>query len=149
MPPRKAKDLESLLRLSSWTVDEKRRELGVLLAREEELKRFGQELDRQLVREQKAAAENPTTAGFQYAAFAQAHRQRKEQLARTLAALQVEIEAARDRLADAYRQQKVYEEVQKERARQERIEEDRKEQNRFDEIAETQFRQRRAADEVE
>jgi flagellar FliJ protein len=139
---RKAKDLESLLRLHSWTVDERRRELGVLLAREEELIRFGQELDLQLIREQKIAAEDPTTAGFIYASFAENHRQRREQLARTLAALRSEIEQARDRLADAYRQLKVYEEVQKERTRQEREEEARKEQIAFDEIGETQFRQR-------
>ena len=38
---RKAKDLDSLLRLRSWAVDEQRRELGILLAREEELVREG------------------------------------------------------------------------------------------------------------
>jgi flagellar export protein FliJ len=141
---RKAKDLESLLRLHSWTVDERRRELGVLLAREEELIQFGHELDRQLIREQQAASENPTTAGFSYAAFAEAHRLRREQLARTLADLRSEIEEARDRLADAYRQLKVYEEVQKDRARVERQEEARKEQIAFDEIGETQFRQKNA-----
>ena len=142
---RKAKDLDSLLRLHSWTVDERRRELGVLLAREEELIQFGHQLDRQLIAEQQVAAANPTTAGFSYAAFAKAHRLRREQLARNLAALRAEIEQARDQLADAYRQLKVYEEVQKERARLEREEEARKEQVAFDEIGETQFRQRNAA----
>jgi flagellar export protein FliJ len=141
----KAKDLESLLRLHSWTVDERRRELGVLLAKEDELIRFGEELDRQLLREQKAAAAEPTTAGFIYAAFAEYHRWQREQLANALAALHGEIEAARDRLAEAYRQLKIYEEVQKERARNEREEEARKEQIAFDEIAQTQFRQRQSS----
>ena len=139
---RKAKDLESLLRLHSWTVDEHRRELGVLLAREEELIQFGRELDLQLIREQIVATENPTTSGFSYAAFAKLHRLRREQWQRTLEAMREEIEQARDRLADAYRQLKVYEEVQKERARLEKEEEARKEQIAFDEIGETQFRQR-------
>lgn len=141
---RKAKDLESLLRLHSWTVDERRRELGVLLAREEELIRFGQQLDLQLIREKKVATEDPTSAGYAYGAFVQYHRLRREQLERTLAALRSEIEQARDQLADAYRQLKVYEEVQKKRAEQERQEEARKEQIVFDEIGETQFRQRQS-----
>jgi flagellar export protein FliJ len=139
---RKAKDLESLLRLHSWTVDERRRELGVLLAREEELIQFGHALDRQLIHEQKVATEDPTTAGFMYAAFAGDHRLRREQLERTLAALRTEIEQAQDRLSEAYRQLKVYEEVQKARAKKEREEEARKDQIAFDEIGETQFRQR-------
>ncbi len=141
---RKAKDLESLLRLHSWTVDERRRELGVLLAREEELVQFGHQMDLQFLREQKVATEDPTSAGFSFGAFAQYHRLRKEQLGRTLTALRSEIEQTRDQLADAYRQLKVYEEVQKERAKKEREEEAHKEQIAFDEIGETQFRQRNA-----
>ena len=116
----------------------------MLLAREEELIQFGHELDRQLVREQKAATDNPTTAGFSYAAFAEAHRLRREQLARTLAALREEIDQSRDRLREAYRQLKVYEQVQKERLRVERAEEARKEQIIFDEIGETLFRQKKS-----
>ncbi len=139
---RKAKDLDSLLRLRSWAVDERRRELGILLSREEDLIREGEELARQLVREQQVAAADPTQAGLTYAAFAEDHRRRREQLARLVAELRVEIEAARERLADAYRQLKVLEEVQKERLRQERIDEARREQAIFDEIGQTQHRMR-------
>lgn len=141
---RKAKDLESLLRLHSWTVDERRRELGVLLAREEELVQFGRRLDKEYLHEQKVAAADPTFAGYSFGAFAQSHRLRREQWLRTLGALRGEIEQARDHLAEAYRQLKVYEEVQEKRAEQERAEEARKEQIAFDEIGETQFRQRNA-----
>lgn len=133
------------MRLHSWTVDERRRELGVLHAREEELIATGEEMARQLLREQQAASADPAVAGFIYAAFAVGHRLRREQLGRTLAALREEIEQARDRLADAFRQLKVFEEVQKERAHQEDIDAARKEQMFFDEIAQTQFRQKQAA----
>jgi flagellar export protein FliJ len=138
----KAKDLESLLRLHNWTVDERRRELGVLLTREGELIAFGEAMARQLIEEQRVAAADPTTAGFIYAAFAQNHRLRREQLNRTLQALRGEIVEAQERLADAYRLLKVYEEVQKKRALQERQEEDRKEQIAFDEIGAVQFRRK-------
>lgn len=139
---RKAVDLESLLRLRSWTVDERRRELGVLLAREEELIRQGQELERRLLAEQRIAAEDPVQAGFTYGFFAEDYKRRREQLERTLSDLRGEIAAARERLADAYRELKVMEEVQKERLRQEQVEEARKEQAVFDEIGQTQFRLR-------
>jgi flagellar export protein FliJ len=131
--------------LHSWTVDERRRELGMLFAREEELIRYGQQLDLQLIREQQVATEHPTSAGYSYAPFAQAHRLRREQLVRTLVALREEIEQAQDRLTEAYRQLKVYEEVQKERVRKESEEEARKEQIAYDEIGETQFRQRKSS----
>ncbi|MTJ80962.1 MAG: hypothetical protein F8N37_08095 [Telmatospirillum sp.] len=141
---RKAKDLESLLRLHNWTVDERRRELGVLLAREEDMILSGEEMDRQLIREQQTAAADPAGAGFIYSAYAKGYLVRREQLERALDALRGEILQARDRLADAYRQLKVFEEVQKGRQRQEDIEEGRKEQALFDEIAQTQYRQRKA-----
>ena len=139
---RKASDLDSLLRLRTWTVDECRRELGILMAREEELILLGEELDRQLLREQAVAAADPMAAGMIYIAFAQHHRRRREELVRTLAALRQEIAEARERLNEAYREQKVLEEVQKQRRRKEQEEEARREQAVFDEIGQTQFRQR-------
>ena len=139
---KKAKDMDSLLRLNRWTVDERRRELGVLQAREEELLTLGDVLERQMEAEQKVAADDPTSAGFVFGAFAANHRRRREQLAQTLFELRAEIEAARDRLAAAFRQLKVYEEVQDKRALQERQEEARKEQIVLDEIGQIQHRRR-------
>ncbi|HIJ63892.1 MAG TPA: flagellar FliJ family protein [Rhodospirillaceae bacterium] len=139
---RKAADLNTLLRLRSWTVDECRRELGILVAREEELILFGEELDRQLIREQVVAAADPLNAGMMYSVFAQYHRLRREELMRKLALLREEIAEAREKLNDAYREQKVMEEVQKHRQRNEDQEEARREQAVFDEIGQTQFRQR-------
>ena len=147
MAQRKARDLDTLNRLHNWTVDERRRELGTLLAREQSLIETREAMAQELVREQRTARDDPTEAGFIYDAYAKGHQLRREQLDRVLAALRGEIEEARERLADAYRQQKVFEEVRKERLRQEEVEESRKEQVFFDEIAQTQFRQKRAVQE--
>jgi flagellar export protein FliJ len=136
----KSKDLASLLRLHGWQVDERRRELAVLVAREDGLVLFGQELHRQLLREQKTATEDPTVAGFIYAVFAADHRRRREQLERTLDDLRDEIEMARERLADAFRQLKVYEQVEKQRARREQAEEIRQETITYNDIGQTQHR---------
>jgi flagellar export protein FliJ len=131
---RKAKDLDSLIRLNSWTVDERQRELGVFLACEMDLIARGQQMDQQLLDEQGVASRDPTSAGFMYAAFANDHLRRKEELRQQLHHVRLEIEAARDRLAGAYRQLKVYEEVRKGRALKETAEEARREQQDLDEI---------------
>ncbi len=139
-----AKDMDQLIRVNQWGVDERQRELGVLIAREEELIAQGHALDNELAKEQAIAAEDPTAAGFLYGGFALGYRLRKEQLRQLLHGVRLEIEAARERLAEAYRQLKVYEEVQKERARREAQEEAQREQQVMDEIGMTQFRRRRA-----
>lgn len=136
----KAKDMNALIRLHKWTVDEKQRELGVLQTRESQLIAEGQQLERQMAEERRIAAANPTVAGFLFGAFAVDYRRRQEELAAQLQALRQEIEAARDRLADAFRRLKVYEEVQKNRATQEKKEEAHKEQVILDEIGQVQHR---------
>lgn len=69
------------------------------------------------------------------------HRFRRERLDKAIAAIRVEIEKARDRLGEAYRQLKVYEEVQKQRSERERQEENRQERIVLDEIGQNQYRQ--------
>ena len=138
----KAADLDSLLRLRRWGVDERRRELGVLLSREQELIAEANGLDHQLLAEQEVAAADATGVGFAYGAYAEDNRRRHEMVMRNLALLAGEIAAARERLAESYRDLKVMEEVRKTRRREEEIEEARKEQALYDEIGQTQFRQR-------
>ena len=136
----KAADLDSLIRLRQWTVDERQRELTALVNREDQLILYGKELDKQLVREGELARGDPTGAGFLFGAYAAEHKKKREKLAITLAALRQEIEAARDRLAQAFRERKTMEEVQKGRAKREAAEAARLEQEALDEIAQNQYR---------
>lgn len=142
---KKAKDLDQLIRVNKWGVDERQRELGVLINREEEIIAQGHRLDAELAREQEIAASDPTMAGFLYGGFANAYLLRKEQLRHILHAIRLEIEEARERLAEAFRQLKVYEEVQKDRAGKEAAEEARQEQITLDEIGMNQHRRRARA----
>ncbi len=135
----KAADLDSLIRLRKWAVDERQRELGALVAREDQLITYGRELERQLIREGELVRSDPT-ASFMFGPFAEDHKKRRERLAITLAAVRKEIEQARDRLAAAFRERKTMEEVQKTRAENERVEANRLEQIELDEIAATQYR---------
>ena len=130
-----AKKLKTLIRLHKWTVDERRRELGILLAREDELQAILTGLEQELLAEQKTAAEDPTLAGFSYGGYAQRYLEMKGNLLRLLGAVGREILAAQERLAAAYRELKTYEEVEKNRARKELVEANRKEQRTLDEIA--------------
>ena len=136
---RKAADLASLIRLRKFILDERQRELAALAAREEQLIQYGRELERQLVREGQIAQADPTSAGRLFGAFVEDHKKRRERLAITLAAVRREIEEARDRLAEAYRERKTLEEVQKARAMRELAEANRAEQAELDEVAQNQF----------
>jgi flagellar export protein FliJ len=140
--PGKAADLDTLIRLRKWSVEERQRELAALVAREEQLIAYGRELERQLVREGEVAREDPTLAGFMFGSFAEDHKKRRERLAVTIAAVRKEVEDARERLAAAFRERKTMEEVQKGRATRERVEADRTEQSELDEVAANQFRRR-------
>jgi len=132
-----AKKLKTLIRLNKWTVDERRRELGVLLTREGELRSLLHRLERELLDEQKAAAEDPTLAGFGYGNYAQRYLDNKAKLLRLMAAVAKEISAAQDRLAEAYKDMKTVEEVEKNRTKRELEEANRKERHVLDEMAST------------
>lgn len=141
---RTAKDLDSLIRLRRWTVDERRRVLAALQDREAELLVLGQRLAQNLIREQKLARADPLGAGLTYAAYAEDVRRRQRELAGALVQLRKEIEAARDDLAAAYSELKVTEEVRKARAHRELLEENRREQTELDEIGAIAHGRRRA-----
>jgi len=137
-----AKSLASLIRVGKWTVDEKRRALAALYAREEEVVAAIRAMDEQLEAERQAAAADATGAGFTFSQFYDRHMQRRAALVRQRDALRDEIELARDDLSEAYRQLKSYEQAEKQRLQRERAEADRKEQIELDEIGQTLHRRR-------
>jgi flagellar export protein FliJ len=140
--PHKAADLDSLIRLKRWYVDERRRALAALMMREEQLHLERAGLDRQMTKEASVVAADPTQAGFAFGLFAQGHRLRREQLERHIVAIKEEIEVAREQLAEAFRERQVFDEVKKQRARHEREEENRLAQIELDEIAQTQYQRK-------
>ena len=145
---KKSEEIKTLIRVQSWTVDEQRRILNQLLDREHVLVEDGHRMDRQLIAEQQVAAADPRMAGFAYVAFAQAHRIKRENVNVTLTALRVEIDRQRDAVAEAYRELKVLEEVQKNWKKAEQIEAARLERIDLDEIAQNLHRRHQAAAEA-
>jgi flagellar export protein FliJ len=143
MAGKKSQEIKTLLRVQGWSVDEQRRILNTLLDREQALVADGERMDKQLIHEQQVAAADPSMAGHAYVAFAKAHRVKRDNINTVLTALRVEIEQQRDMLAEAYKELKVLEQVQKNWREAERKEAARVEQIDLDEIAQNLYRRQK------
>ncbi|SEH51566.1 hypothetical protein [Magnetospirillum fulvum] len=128
------KGLATLIRLSKWTVDDKRRALTALQAREDEILADITAAEAQLIAEQRAAAADLTGIGFVYGAYARSWLNRRAQLDSMLEQIRAEIVRAGDELSEAFNQLKTYEITERERKRRADEERDRKEQAFLDEI---------------
>lgn len=135
------KHFHTLIRLARFGVDEKRRELGVLIAREQAIEDEDARLDAEMVSEQQAAKDNPETA-YAYPTYHQAYMYRKDHLRQLRRAVAEAILQAREALAEAYTEQKTYELAQEARDKAEQLEADRKEQDLMNEIGQNQFRRK-------
>ncbi len=129
-------DIRPLIRLRKWTVDEERRALADLLAREAAVIHRQQTLEEEIRREQAVAAADPTgLAGQAYAAFAAAAVVLRERLQKQRADAARAVAAQRDKVAEAFQEFKTLEQIQKNRDQRAAIERNRKEQVVMDEVA--------------
>ena len=138
------KTLDTLVRISRFDVDEKQRELQALLAREDAIKADIRSLDEEMRREADFSREHGEGSGSDYGRYIIRIREKRAALTEKLADLQPEIEAARDRLADAFAEQKKYEIARDNREAEARAEEDRREDQEMDELGLNGYRKREA-----
>lgn len=143
---KQAKGLKTLIRLSKFNVDEKRRALTALQNREDQILAEIAQAEAQLVHEQQVAAADPSGVGTMFAAYYRAWLTFRQQQDQTLAAVRRQIEAARDELSEAFRELKTYEVTQANREKREREEADRKEQLFLDEVGLTIHRRKEPAE---
>ena len=129
-----AQDLNTLIRLNEWTVDERRRELGDVLASLAELEWGLLRLREELAREQGVVQASPEEAGFFYGNYAQAVIERRHRLNAGISRMEEEVAQARDKLNEAYRELKKFEIAQDLRDTHETQELARKEQIDLDEL---------------
>lgn len=139
------KGLPALIRLHSWQLDGKRRELADLERTEDQFHAEVRKLEDDVINEQAYARESESGV-FAYAGFAAGVIERRKRLQRSIAEIQVRIEAKRDEVAEAYRELKRYEVTQAQRLKRERLEQERRTQAALDEISLVQH-QRRAGQE--
>lgn len=99
------KSRETLIRLKRFQVDEKRRQVAQIEAMVAEFERMAGDLDREIAIEQdRAGISDP--AHFAYPTYAKAAMQRRDNLKRSAAELQGQLEEARAQLADAFEELK-------------------------------------------
>lgn len=129
-----AKGIPSLIRVNEWTVDEKRRVLGARLRELDDLETGLMNLEAEVLREQRMAADRPDLAGFIYGNYAGGVIHRREQFQAQIAAKTEEVALAREDLNEAYRELKKYEVVHENQARRAAEEEARRDQIELDEL---------------
>lgn len=128
------KELQTLIRLRKFEVDERQRAMAVLLRREENILNG---LDALAIEKQAEAAfmENAGIwEGTTYSAYLQHWEVRRQQFMDALAQIRALIEKARDELSDAYRRLKTFEITKEMRDEEELREENRLEQIDLDEM---------------
>ena len=138
------KGLPGLIRLNRWKVDEQRRKVTELELLAEELAGQLADLKAQVEREGREAGTD-VEARRAYSAFLQGALARRDKLRGSIDDLHVEISAAKDALADAYRELKSYEVAQANRDRREAQKQALRERVKMDEIGLGMYRRKAAS----
>ncbi|MBU6474701.1 MAG: hypothetical protein KGL10_09275 [Alphaproteobacteria bacterium] len=134
-------DLSTLIRLHKHELDEKRQALAALYAAAAELERRRRELDRSFEREKEMAL-GSGDVNYTFAGYAQKVRQQQAETDAQKAALERQIEAAKDSMMETFSELKKYEMTQAERDRLEAEERALKETRELDEIGLESFRRK-------
>ena len=138
------KALASLIRLHRFHLEEKRRTLAGFEGLMADLVRRLAQLEDEVAREQRQAADS-SIGNFIYGAYARNVILRRETLKKSMAALQIEIDGARQAVAEAFQEVKRYEIAKERMDERERDEAARREQIAQDDLSIEMFRRREAA----
>lgn len=127
------KSRETLIRLRKFQVDENRRKVAQIETMIAEFERMAIDLDREIKAEQdRAGIHDP--AHFAYPTYAKAAMQRRENLARSADELKIQLDDAKNALADAFEELKKVEMLDERDQIREREEEMAREQSELDAI---------------
>lgn len=135
--------LESLIRLHRWQLDERRRELADLDTLSEKLRQEQVRLAAEQKAEQ-AAASSSREAATAYGNYARQLIERRQKLEQSLASVAEQVTAARETLAETYREVKRYEIASANRVAQQKKRLARQQQRVLDELGIENFRRKRA-----
>lgn len=127
------KSRETLIRLKKFQVDEKRRRVAQIEGMIADFQRMTAELDREIQSEQERAGINDPSH-FAYPTYAKAAIQRRENLQRSADELKVQLEDAKNHLAEAFEELKKVELLDERDQARERAEENAREQSEMDGI---------------
>lgn len=125
---------ESLIRLHKFQVDERRRKVAEIELLLTEFRNKERELEAQVLAEQDKAGISDE-AHFAYPMFAKSVQKRRANILQSISDLEVQLGAAQDELATAFRELKKYELMEESRKRKMQKQTQRLEQAELDEIA--------------
>jgi len=127
------KSRETLIRLKKFQVDEKRRRVAQIEGMIAEFERMGTDLEREIKTEQdRAGIHDP--GHFAYPTYAKAAIQRRENLKQSADELKVQLDGAKDALAEAFEELKKVELLDERDQNRERAEEAAREQAELDAV---------------
>jgi flagellar protein FliJ len=138
------KGLAALIRLHTWELDAKRRELADIEREEDELHARVAQLEARVAQE-KAFAQQSESGMYVFAGFMRGVDIQRKRFQMQIAEVQRRIEAKREEVAVAFQELKRYEIALAEREKREKIEADRIAQAALDEISLNQHRRREGA----
>ena len=129
-----ARDFKTLVKINDWQVDEKRRMLADQLRQQALLQDRLVALEQEIIQEQEFAQAMPTEAGLTYAAYAEVAIDRRENLKKAIILQAQGVEAARERLREAFLELKKYEIAEEHREAKVEAELAKQEQAELDEM---------------
>lgn len=136
--------LESMIRVHGWILEEKRRSLAEIQVFADKLKNDLAALDRN-VEAERDAANGSDAASLAYPAFVAAALERRKRLSETIGRLELQVDAARDEVAEAFKELKAYETAHKNHERREAAGRDRAERIAQDELGVSLYRRNNAS----
>lgn len=135
------KGLPGLIQLNQWKVDEQRRKVTELEILSERLAEEVKQLQADIEREGRNSGDSVESSQA-FSAFLAGSMTQREKLRGSIADLQLQISAAKDDLADAYRELKSYEVAQASRDARERRKQELRERVKMDEIGMSMHRRK-------
>lgn len=129
-----ARDFKTLIKINDWQVDERRRMLADQLRQQAALQDRLAALEQEMAQEQEYANAMPTEAGLTYAAYAEVAIDRRDNLKKAIIIQAQGVEAARERLREAYLELKKYEVAEERREAELAAERAKVDQAELDEI---------------
>lgn len=136
------KSLSGMIRLHKWQLDEQRRNLVELEKMRDDLLKKFTDLEEELTQEQDRVA-NSAMINISYAAYATVVMERRENLEKSLAEINVSVEDMKDQVAESFKELKKYEVVEQREFDRQQAEFNRRQQADLDELSINLHRRKR------
>ena len=138
-----AKELNTLIRLHKYRVDEKQRSLGALLGEVAILETKSRNLEYEIISEQQTASAAPDSVGMFYGVYAKEVVNKRKEILEKIANVELQIKEIQEAMRVEYKDLKIFEITQERRNQITALEVAKIEQSTLDELGLETHRRRR------